>query len=141
MMRIALAATACLLAAFPAHAQRDAERRDVGDTIRMGYAGPIPNIPGKSLKTVLVTYAPGGSSSAHSHARSAFILGYVLEGEIVSAVNGGPPHTFRAGETFTENPGDHHAMSYNGSKTRRARLLAIFVVDTNDTALTTPDHG
>jgi quercetin dioxygenase-like cupin family protein len=62
------------------------------------FAQAIPNIPGKSLKTVLVTYAPGGNSPSHTHARSAFILAYVLEGEIVSALNGQPPRTYKAGE-------------------------------------------
>jgi hypothetical protein len=35
-------------------------------------------------------------------------------------------------------PGAHHKISENASTTEPARLLAVFVVDPNDT-LTTPD--
>ena len=35
-------------------------------------------------------------------------------------------------------PGDHHVISANASKTKSAKLLAVFVVDTSETALTTP---
>jgi len=33
-------------------------------------------------------------------------------------------------------PGDRHAVSANASETQPARLLAVFVVDTNETELT-----
>jgi quercetin dioxygenase-like cupin family protein len=35
-------------------------------------------------------------------------------------------------------PGDRHKVSANASKTKPAKLLAVFVVDTNETELTTP---
>jgi quercetin dioxygenase-like cupin family protein len=99
----------------------------------------IPNIPGKSMKGVLVEYAPGGSSPAHVHAKSAFIYATVLEGAIRSKVNDRPEKTYHAGENWSESPGDHHTVSANASKTKPARLLAVFVVDTGDTELTTFD--
>jgi quercetin dioxygenase-like cupin family protein len=103
----------------------------VKTSIEAQFDHVIPNIPGKSVKTVLVTYAPGDSSGAHLHAKSAFIVAYVLEGEIVSGLNGQPARTYRAGEYWTESPGDHHDVSANCSKTKPAKLLAIFVVDSN----------
>lgn len=36
-------------------------------------------------------------------------------------------------------PGDHHLVSANASATDPAKVLAVFVVDTADTELTTPD--
>jgi quercetin dioxygenase-like cupin family protein len=57
----------------------------------------------------------------------------VLEGAIRSQVNGGPVTTYRAGESFSEFPGDHHGVSENASTTEHARLLAVFVVDTDET--------
>jgi quercetin dioxygenase-like cupin family protein len=98
----------------------------------------IPNIPGKSLIAVVVDYAPGGASPSHTHAKSAFIFAYVLSGEIESQVNDGPGRVFRAGESFYETPGARHSVSRNASKTEPARLLAVFVVDTDDKELTTP---
>jgi quercetin dioxygenase-like cupin family protein len=99
----------------------------------------LPNVPGKSMKGVLVEYQPGGSSPAHTHPKSAFIYATVLEGEIRSKVNEDPEKVYRAGENFAELPGDHHGVSANNSKTRPARLLAVFVVDTDEKNLVTND--
>jgi hypothetical protein len=44
----------------------------------------LPNVPGKSMKGVLVEYQPGGSNPAHTHPDSAFIYATVLEGEFVA---------------------------------------------------------
>jgi len=125
---------AAALAIVPA---ATATAHDGGDEkVTLVYDQPLPNVPGKSMKGVLVEYAPGGTSPAHTHPDSAFIYATVLEGAIRSQVNGGPVITYRAGESFSEFPGDHHAVSENASKTERARLLAVFVVDTNETNLT-----
>ncbi|MER9582070.1 cupin domain-containing protein [Mesorhizobium sp. M0276] len=113
-----------------------AARADDAD-VKLVYDQALPNVPGKSMKAVLVEYAPGGTSPAHTHPKSAFIYATVLEGAIRSQVNEGPVKTYRAGESFSEFPGDRHAVSENASKTERARLLAIFVVDTNEKDLTT----
>jgi len=97
----------------------------------------LPNVPGKSIKGVLVEYQPGGSSPAHTHAPSAFIYATVLEGAIRSAVNGAPEKVYHAGENFYEEPGAHHDVSANASDTEPARLLAVFVVNSDETKLTT----
>jgi quercetin dioxygenase-like cupin family protein len=99
----------------------------------------LPNAPGKSMRGVLVEYGPGGSSPAHIHPASAFIYATVLEGEIRSQVNNGPVKTYKAGENFSEMPGDHHGVSANASATKPAKLLAVFVVDTKETELTMPE--
>lgn len=99
----------------------------------------LPNVPGKSIKGVLVEYGPGGFSPAHTHPASAFIYATVLEGAIRSQVNDQPAKVFHAGENFSENPGDHHGVSANASKTEPAKLLAVFVIDSNVKVLTTPD--
>ena len=61
-----------------------------------------------------------------------------LEGAIRSQVNDGPVTTYKAGESFSELPGDRHAVSANASETQPAKLLAVFVVDTNETELAIP---
>jgi len=99
----------------------------------------IANIPGKSLAAVLVEYAPGGKTPSHHHAKSAFISAYVISGAVRSQVDDGPVKIFKAGEHFTEKPGAHHVVSENASDTEPAKILAIFVVDSSETALTTMD--
>ena len=70
---------------------------DESSKVTLVYEHALPNVPGKSIKGVLVEYGPGGSSSAHTHAKSAFIYATVLEGAIRSSVNDGPVVTYRAG--------------------------------------------
>ena len=108
-----------------------------GDKAALIYDHPLPNVPGKSMRAVLVEYEPGGTSAGHTHPKSAFIFATVLEGAIRSQVNDGPVTTYRAGESFSEFPGDRHGVSENASATEPAKLLAVFVVDTSETELTT----
>jgi len=106
--------------------------------VTLVYQHELPNVPGKSIKGVLVEYGPGGYSPGHTHAKCAFIYATVLEGAIRSQVNDGPVTTYEAGQSFSELPGDRHGVSANVSETRPAKLLAVFVVDTNETELTIP---
>jgi quercetin dioxygenase-like cupin family protein len=115
-----------------------AQTNGTGATVITNFEHAIPNIPGKSLVATVVNYAPGGASPSHAHAKPAFIYAYVVSGAIESQVNDGPKRVYRAGESFFEEPGSLHRVSRNASKTEPAKLLAVFVVDTNDKALTTP---
>jgi quercetin dioxygenase-like cupin family protein len=109
-----------------------------GDRVTPNFEQAIPNIPGKSLITVVVDYPRGAASAPHTHARSAFIYAYVVSGEIQSKVNDGKTRTYKAGQSWSEPPGASHPISRNASKTWPAKLPAVFVVDTDDKALTTP---
>lgn len=136
MRRILIATAVC--AAFPpaAHAAETPAAKSAKVSVVFDHA--LPNVPGKSMKGVLVEYGPGGFSPAHIHAPSAFIYATVLEGAIRSQVNDDPAKVYHKGENFFEKPGDRHAVSSNASDTEPAKLLAVFVVDTSDTELTTP---
>jgi quercetin dioxygenase-like cupin family protein len=109
-------------------------------TVAPAFRQTIPNIPGKSLVAVVVSYAPGAKSAAHHHANSAFISAYVLSGAVRSQVDDEPAKVYRAGESWFEQPGAHHKISENASAIEPAQLLAIFVVDTDERVLTTPDQ-
>jgi len=107
-------------------------------TVTKNFEAAIPNISGKSLIALEVDYAPGAASPAHTHAKSAFIYAYVISGAIESKVNEGETRIYRAGESWSEPPGAIHSISRSASKTEPAKLLGVFVLDTNDKALTTP---
>ena len=100
----------------------------------------IPNIAGKSLVAVVVTYGPGSKSLSHRHAGSAFIYAHVLSGAIRSQVDDEPAKVYRVGEGFHEMPGSHHRVSENASDREPASLLAVFVVDSKDNPLTVSDQ-
>lgn len=143
MLRTLLTTTALAagltLPASAQHAQHASGGAGLGGDAKVTvvYDHVIPNVPGKSIKGLLVEYAPGGSSPPHIHAKSAFIYATVLEGEIKSQVNDGPVKVYHTGENWSENPGDHHGVSANASATKPARILAVFVVDTSENNLTT----
>ena len=129
-----LAAALTCLAATGAGANDNSKSAKV----TLVYEHELPNVPGKSIKGILVEYGPGGYSEAHTHPSSAFIYATVLEGSIRSQVNDDPAKVYKAGESFSEMPGDRHGVSANGSETKPARLLAVFVVDTDQKELTYP---
>ncbi|HEX5959258.1 MAG TPA: cupin domain-containing protein [Hyphomicrobiaceae bacterium] len=111
-----------------------------GVKVSVVFDSQLPNVPGKSMRAVLVEYAPGAGSPSHRHPSSAFIYARVLEGKIRSKVNDGPERTYKVGESWTEKPGDHHQVSHNASDTEPAKLLAIFVVNTGDRKIVIPDR-
>jgi quercetin dioxygenase-like cupin family protein len=130
---VKLALTAIAIGVTPGLAQNLEQVKPVFERI-------IPNAQGKSMVAVIVSYPPGGKSPAHHHAQSAFIYAYVLSGAIRSQVGDEPAKVYRVGEGFYEVPGSHHRISENASDKEPASLLAVFVVDTNDNPLTTPDQ-
>ena len=136
-MKLKTLAAGATLAVFAALSGSVSAEPGSRETITPAFQETIPNIPGKSLVGVVVRYEPGAKTPPHWHARSAFITGYVLSGAIRSQVDDGEAKVFQAGESWTEQPGAHHRVSENASATEPASLLAIFVVDTNDTELPT----
>ena len=137
MKRVIVAAGAAImsLASIPAHAQGTKAPQDAVTRV---FERELPNVPGRSLIAVEVMYPPGGASAPHGHPKSAFIYAYVLSGEIVSAVNDEKPRVYRAGESWYEAPGAHHRVSRNASKTKPAKLLAVFVMDPSERQLVLP---
>ena len=99
--------------------------------VTLGYQHEPPTVPGKSIKSVLVEYGPGGYSPGHTHAKSAFIYATVLQGAIRSQANDGPVTTYKARQSFSELPGDRHGVSANASKTRPAKLRDVSDEKTN----------
>ncbi|MEO6965171.1 MAG: cupin domain-containing protein, partial [Acidobacteriaceae bacterium] len=97
----------------------------------------LPQMNGDHLKMkiVEVDYAPGASSSPHSHPCPVTV--YVLSGAVRMQVKGGPLGVYKTGETFYEAPNGIHQVSANASQTEPARFLAIFVCD-HETPLTVP---
>ena len=88
----------------------------------------LPDMPGKSMKVVTVSYAPGAQSPAHRHGQ-AFVYAYVLQGAVRSQLEGQPAQTFTLGQSWSEAPGAHHVLTENASASEPARLLVVFVAD------------
>ena len=80
----------------------------------------------RKVATVLtVDYAPGAASGPHVHPGSVFA--YVLEGAVVSQLDGGEPITYTKGQSWYESPKKPHIVSKNASKTEPAKLLVLLL--------------
>jgi len=87
----------------------------------------LPNVAGKRVTIVRVSYGPGGFTPAHRHSGS--VTAYITKGEIRSQLGGGPLETFGVGQSFFEPPGSTHVVSANASNSEPAELIAVFVAD------------
>jgi quercetin dioxygenase-like cupin family protein len=97
------------------------------DTVEPVGSYALPNVAGKRVTIVRVSYGPGGFSRPHRHAGS--VTAYITKGEIRSQLAGGPVETFTVGQSFFEPPGATHLVSANASNTEPAELIAVFVAD------------
>jgi quercetin dioxygenase-like cupin family protein len=85
----------------------------------------LPDVPGKEGMVETVDFAPGEVSQPHRHNADLFV--YVLEGSVITQVEGSSPQTVHAGEVFYESPTDIHIVSRNASETQTAKLLVFYV--------------
>jgi quercetin dioxygenase-like cupin family protein len=87
----------------------------------------LPDGAGRQVRMMTVAYAPGQRSAPHRHPGA--IYAYVLEGEVLCGLDDAPVLRYRAGECWSERPGQLHAVSANASDTRPAKLLVFFLTD------------
>jgi quercetin dioxygenase-like cupin family protein len=87
----------------------------------------LPDMPGKRVTVVRVTYGPGGFTPPHRHGGT--VTAYITKGQIKSQLNDGPVEIFDVGQSFFEPPGTIHYVSANASNTDSAELIAVFVAD------------
>lgn len=89
------------------------------------YTHALPDMPGKEVLMLKVTYPPGGADPVHRHDAHAFV--YVLDGEIVMGVRGGQEVRLKPGQTFYEGPNDVHTVGRNASKTKPATFIVMLL--------------
>ena len=104
-------------------ASRSADAQVAKETPLMTRA--LTDVPGREVLVETVVLAPGEVAAAHRH--NADVFAYVLEGSVITQVQGAKPQTVHAGEVFYESPTDVHIASRNASTTEPATLLVFFV--------------
>jgi len=97
----------------------------------------LPEVPGKEIEVITVTYAPGAIDAIHRHDAHAVV--YVLDGEIEMQVRGGTLRRLGPGQVFYESPEDVHTVSRNASKTKPAKFV-VFLVKTEGARILTHIH-
>jgi quercetin dioxygenase-like cupin family protein len=112
-----------------------AETPSAAAAVKQLMTRDLAGVAGKEILMSTVTYPPGGSSPPHRHDAQVFV--YVLEGQLIMQVQGGPKVTLQPGDTFYESPTDVHSVSANGSQTAPATFL-VFIIKDKGTATTRP---
>jgi len=114
-------ACALVIGAVGAHlmtAQQPAFRRTVLQTHDL-------SAPGREGVMAIAEFPPNAVAPRHTHAGEE--LGYVLEGTAVLEVEGRPPVTLKAGESFFIDAGTPHSARNVGATT--ARVLSVYVTE------------
>jgi quercetin dioxygenase-like cupin family protein len=95
------------------------------DAVSVLMKQSLADMAGKVATVLTVDYAPGAASGPHIHPGSVFA--YVLEGAVVSQLDGGEPITYTKGQSWYESPKTPHIVSKNASKTEPAKLLVLLL--------------
>ena len=105
------------------------------DAVSVLMKQSLADMAGKVATVLTVDYAPGAASGPHVHPGSVFA--YVLEGAVVSQLEGGEPITYTKGQSWYESPKKPHIVSKNASKAEPAKLL-VFLLSQEGEAIKAP---
>jgi quercetin dioxygenase-like cupin family protein len=103
--------------------------RPSGEVARYALTGPLQ---GFDAVLVELNFRPGRSAPEHRH--PGFILGYVVDGRVRTAINHEPDGVVPAGGTFFEPSGALHTAFGSASPDAPARAVAFMVVPTGSPA-------
>ncbi len=105
------------------------------DRVSLLMKQPLSDMAGKVAAVLTVDYAPGAASDPHVHPGSVFA--YVVEGAVVTQLEGEQPMTYTKGQSWYEAPKKPHVVSKNASKTEPAKLL-VFLLSQEGEAIKVP---
>ena len=90
------------------------------------FNSDLPVLP-KNQEVVIITveFGPGEFTPPHKHGAHTYV--YVLEGKLGMQVKGGTEKTLVPGDAYYELPEDIHIVSKNMRKTKRAKILVMFI--------------
>lgn len=96
-------------------------------------AWPIAGLPGLEGRYLTVELPPGLRAPLHHHEGWQFV--YVLEGSVVSQMEGEPAVRYEAGQAWYEDKGRPHVLFANESD-RPAKVLVLFLTEPGAPVLT-----
>ncbi|HEY8876769.1 MAG TPA: cupin domain-containing protein [Roseateles sp.] len=83
------------------------------------------SVPGREAVVARVEIAPGGQAARHTHPGDE--ISYVTEGQVELLIDGQPPRTVKAGESFVIPAGTVHAA--HNVNDAPVKLVGVYVVD------------
>ncbi len=103
-------------------------------TVRPISCEKLAEVPGKTVRTVLVDFPPGAHTPRHRHPGS--VTAFVVSGVLRSQLNGGAIQIFTVRQSWFKPFGAIHDFAENASLTEPAQLLAVFITDADCGPLT-----
>ena len=99
----------------------------------------VEKLDGKETRVsvVEVTLEPGQAGKPHRHPGP--VIGYVLEGEYLWAIDDQPAKRLKAGDTFYEPTGCLHRVSKNPAAKGNTRVLAVVLYPRDARQITIPE--
>jgi quercetin dioxygenase-like cupin family protein len=131
LLTFAVVAVIVSCGAPAAKPQTDTAPAHPSETLAPLFAQALPNAPGKTFTSAIVSFPPGARAVPHRHG-DAFVYAYVLEGAVSSQLEGQSAHVYHQGENWCEPPGAHHVGTENASQSEEAKLLVVFVATTGE---------
>ena len=83
------------------------------------------SVPGREAVVARVEVAPGAKAGRHTHPGDE--ISYVMEGEVQLLIDGQPPKTVKAGESFVVPAGTVHDA--HNSSAAPVKLVGVYVVE------------
>lgn len=123
-----LCTSAFMLFSGPAMAQAGAPQANApqtGGLSRTMVGKADVSVPGREAVVAKVEVAPGSRAGRHTHPGDE--ISYVTDGEVDLLVDGQPPRTVKAGESFVIPAGVVHD-AHNASSAP-VRLVGVYVVE------------
>ncbi len=131
------AALMASVASETANAQQTSSAGQSANSGRGSLRQPLPApFTGMDAAFAPLTIRPGAPPS-RPHTHSGFVLGYVIEGDYLFAINNETPRVVHAGEIFYEPPGATHTTHASAKPDETVKLLAI-VIGPKDARTTSP---
>lgn len=102
----------------------------------MLHQSALPNFPDQIVTAMTIEVAPSAIVGPHRH--GGFVYVYLLEGRLLSQMEGEEPVEYSAGQSWIELAGDLHKHTENPSKTEPAKFLAV-IYSEKDAVVTQPE--
>jgi len=114
------------------NAQQSSNAGKSGNGGRVTQRQPLPApFTGMNAAFTMLTIQPD-SAPSRPHTHAGFVLGYVIEGDYLFAINNETPRVVHAGEIFFEPQGATHTTHASANPDQMVKLLAIVIGPQDD---------
>jgi quercetin dioxygenase-like cupin family protein len=87
---------------------------------------------GKEVRVAIFT-VPAGAIDTVRHIHDCHLIGYIVEGEVITKLKNKPPQHLKAGDAFYEFPNEVHESLQNLNSESDAKILLYYLFDSGAT--------